>query len=516
MVLIRSISIVGFFTLMSRITGLVREVLVAHYLGAGLVTDCFNVAWKLPNMFRRLFAEGALSSAFIPLFSETLEHDGKREARLFASRVLSFTGLILGILCALMILFMPWVMYAFAPGFSGAPGKHDLAVELARITFVYLFFISICALFAGILNALGRFAAGAVAPVLLNVVSMVGLVGLISVTPTPGHALAWGVACAGVAQVVWLGITLWRRGFLPRFVRPVASPRVRLLLARMMPVAFGAGLYQIGLVVDVMLASFLQQGSISWLNFADRINQLPLGVVGIAVGTALLPLLSRHIAAGDTVAALESQNRGVEFSLLLTLPAAVGLVALAFPIVSVIYERGAFTAEDTQATAMALMAFSVGLPAYVLVKVFLPGFFARGDTRTPFRIAALSLGVNVVLSVVLMQFLGHVGLALSTACASVVNAGCLMFVLAQRGQYAMDARFKQRLPRTVTATCCMGGALYGIHFLLASAFVFEVWVTLFLKITGGAVTFLVSAILLGAVTRDDLRLFGTRRSHEEP
>ena len=352
-----------------------------------------------------------------------------------------------------------------------------------------------CALFAGISNALGRFAAGGAAPVLLNVISILGLVSLMSVVPTPGHALAWGVACAGVIQVAWLSLVLRRVGFLPHFARPVASPRVRLLLVRMLPAAFGAGLYQVGLVVDIILASFLQQGSVSWLNFADRINQLPLGVVGIAIGTALLPLLSRQISAGNTAAALESQNRGIEFSLLLTLPAAVGLVALAFPIVSIIYERGAFTAEDTRATALALMAFSVGLPGYVLVKVLLPGFFSRGDTRTPFQIAAISLGVNIVLSVILMQFLGHVGLALSTACASMVNASCLAFVLVRRNHYVVDARFKQRFPRILAATCCMGGALYGMYSILDTMLMFEMWLSLFLKVVGGVLVFFVSAFV---------------------
>ena len=283
-----------------------------------------------------------------------------------------------------MIISMPWAMYAFAPGFAGIPGKQELAVELARITFIYLLFISVCALFAGISNALGRFAAGAAAPVLLNVISIFGLVSLMSVVPTPGHALAWGVAGAGIIQVVWLGFVLRRTGFLPRFVQPVASPRVRLLLIRMIPAAFGAGLYQIGLVVDIILASFLQQGSVSWLNFADRINQLPLGVVGIAIGTALLPLLSRQISAGNTAAALESQRSRDGIFSLTDSAGCGGTCGLSVSNCIHHLRAGCFYSRRYTCNSACSHGIFCGIAGYVLVKVLLPGFFSRGDTRTRF------------------------------------------------------------------------------------------------------------------------------------
>lgn len=504
MALVRSISIVGFFTLLSRFTGLAREALIAHYLGAGMVTDCFNVAWKLPNLFRRLFAEGAFSAAFVPLFSTTLEQEGDAGAKLLADRVFSFLALVLGLFSAVMMIGMPWVMYVFAPGFSDIPGKHELAADLAGITFSYLFFVSLCSMLSGVLNSLGRFAAAAGTPVLLNLVSMGALVWLSDFTPTPGHALAWGTALAGVVQFLWLLYSSWRAGFLPRPVWPSLSPKVRLLLVRIVPVAFGAGLYQVSLLIDVVLASLLPEGSISWLNFADRLNQLPLGVVGIAVGTALLPVLSRQLAASDEDAALDSQNRGIELSLLLTLPAMTGLVLLADPIVALVYERGAFTEADTAATAGALMAFSLGLPSYVLVKVFAPGFFARGDTATPFRIAALSLAVNVVLNLVLMQVLAHIGLALATALGSTVNAALLGFVLWRRGQCRMDRRLKQRLPRTVLSTLLMGGVVYGTGYAMSLVIPGMAWAVLPMQLVAGFASFFVFAFACGAVKRDDL------------
>ncbi|NKD55681.1 MULTISPECIES: murein biosynthesis integral membrane protein MurJ [unclassified Haematospirillum] len=513
MALLRSVSIVGFFTLLSRFTGLAREALIAHYLGAGMVTDCFNVAWKLPNLFRRLFAEGAFSAAFVPLFSATLEQEGEDGARVFSNRVFSFLALVLGLFSALMMIAMPWVMHVFAPGFSEIPGKHELASDLAGITFSYLFFVSLCSLLSGVLNSLGRFAAAAGTPVLLNVVSMAGLVWLSDFTPTPGHALAWGTALAGVVQFLWLLHSAWRVGFLPRLVRPSLSPKVRLLLIRIVPVAFGAGLYQVSLLIDVVLASLLPEGSISWLNFADRLNQLPLGVVGIAMGTALLPVLSRQLAASDEAAALDSQNRGVELSLLLTLPAMVGLVLLAEPIVALVYERGAFTAADTEATAAALTAFCLGLPAYVLVKVFTPGFFARGDTSTPFRIAAVALGINVILNLVLMQVMAHVGLALATAIGSTVNAMLLGIVLWRRGHYRMDRRLLQRLPRTLLATSLMGGAVYAVGYAIPLFIPLLSWGVLVVQIVAGLVVFFLSAFLCGSVRREDLAyLRAMRRS----
>lgn len=517
MALMRSIATVGGFTMLSRVTGFARDILIAGTLGAGTVADAFFVAFKFPNLFRRLFAEGAFAAAFVPLFAATLEKDGEAEARLFASRAFSLLALVLAVLVSGMMMVMPWAMYAFAPGFEAVPGKRELAAELARITFPYLLFISLCSLLSGVLNALGKFAAAAATPILLNLSLIAALLGLSAFTETPGHALAWGTAAAGVLQFIWLMIAARKMGMMPRLGRPTLSPRVKLLLSRIVPVAFGAGLYQINLLVDTILASMVSDGAVSFLYYADRVNQLPLGVIGVAVGTALLPLLARQIAAGDEGAASHSQNRAVEFALLLTLPAMAGLMVLAEPIVRVLFERGAFSAADAQATAAALAAFSVGLPAYVLIKVFSPGFFTREDTKTPVRIAAFALVANIGLNLVLMQVLAHVGIALATALSACLNAGLLLWLLVRRGHFAWDARLKRRLPRMVVATALMAGAVWatvrGAEAWLPNTFGNTAIGGPVLGVCVGVamVTYFGAAWLLGAVKRDDLAVLKRRR-----
>lgn len=516
MALMRSIATVGGFTMLSRITGFARDILIAGSLGAGMVADAFFVAFKIPNLFRRLFAEGAFAAAFVPLYTATLTKEGTDEARLFANRAFTLLALVVAGLTALMMIAMPWAMMVFAPGFGAVEGKRELATELARIAFPYLLFISLCSLLSGVLNALGRFAAAAATPILLNLALIAALLVLTRFVETPGHALAWGVAAAGVLQFVWLMIAARKLGMMPRLVRPTLSPRVKLLLVRIVPVAFGAGLYQINLLVDMMLATLVGEGAVSFLYYADRVNQLPLGVVGVAIGTALLPLLSREIAAGNGAAALHNQNRAIEFALLLTLPAMAGLMVLAGPIISVLFERGAFTAADSAATAAALVAFSVGLPAYVLIKVLSPGFFAREDTKTPVKIAAVALVSNIVLNLILMQILGHVGIALATALSACLNAGLLLIVLMKRGHHAFDARLKRRALRIVAATVLMAGVVWGL--IQASALwlpepqgTAERAVLLTGWIGAALVSYFGGGYVLGAVERSDLAMLKRRR-----
>lgn len=522
MALMRSIATVGGFTMISRVTGFLRDILIANFLGAGLVADCFFVAFKFPNLFRRFFGEGAVAAAYVPLFSATLEKEGAEEARLFANRAFSVMALALAIFCSLLMVAMPWAMYAFAPGFVGVEGKHDLAVELTRITFPYLLMISLCAMISGLLNALGRFAAAAGTPILLNLVLMAAITGLTPFVETPGHALAWGVQAAGVVQFVWLMIAAKRAGMMPRLVRPTLSPRVKLLIKRIIPVAFGAGLYQISLLIDTVLASMVADGAVSWLYYADRVNQLPLGVIGVAIGTALLPLLSRQLAAGHDDDAMISQNRAIEFAFLLTVPSMVGLVILAGPIATVLFERGAFTAADAQATAAALRGFAVGLPAYVLVKVLSPGFFAREDTGTPVRVAAAALGINVLLNLALMPLMGHVGIALATALGACVNGVTLYVLLRRRAWFVPDARLRRRLTRLLVATTGMGAALVGLlyardwaeqqmpilnfsHGPVGAALLAGI-------VISAMVVFALLAVVLRVVERSDLGLFkGLRR-----
>ena len=398
MTLLRSVATVGSYTLLSRVAGFVRDVLTAALLGAGPVADAFFVAQRLPNLFRSLFAEGAFSAAFVPLFAGMMAERGRAAARAFAEDALA---VLLAALLAFVLLgeiFMPWVMSVIAPGFGDDPAKFALAVALARITFPYLLFIALVALQGGVLNSVDRFAAAAATPILLNLFLIAALLMMGRFGWEGGHALAWAITAAGLAQFLWLMFSCARAGLALRLPWPRLTPGVRRTLAIMAPGAVGAGVTQLNLLISTALASFLPGGSVSYLYYADRLNQLPLGVVGIAVGTAILPPLSRQLRLGDLPGAIATQNRGLELAVLLTLPAAVALAVLAHPILAVLFQRGAFSPADTAATAAALAAYAAGLPAFVLVKVLAPAFFARHDTATPVKIAVVAMAVNLGLT----------------------------------------------------------------------------------------------------------------------
>ncbi len=512
--LLSAIATIGGYTLASRVLGFVRDILIAALLGAGPVADAFFVAFKLPNFFRRLFAEGAFAAAFVPHFTRILTEDGADAARHFCERVLSVLLAVLLVFCTAMQIAMPWAMYLFAPGFAADPDKFDLAVELARIAFPYLLFVSLVSQLGGVLNALDRFAAAAAAPILLNLSLILCLIGLAPMLETPGHALAWGVFAAGVIQFLWLIEACRRAGVVFRLPRPRLTPPVKRLMAKILPGAIGAGVQQINLVIGVILASLLPTGAISYLYYADRIYQLPLGVIGIAVGTALLPLLSRQLREGDEAGGQASFNRALELSLLLTLPAAAALIVMPGPIVAVLFERGAFDAGSTAATASALAAFALGLPAFVLVKVLAPGFFAREDVVTPVKIALVSVAANIALSAALLVPLQHVGLALATSAASWLNAFLLAFVLRRRGQFGMDSRLRRRLPRIALATVVMTAVLLAGLEALAPLFagtVLQRALALVLLIVAGKLVYAASAFALGAAEIAEIRGILARR-----
>ena len=467
MALLRFAATVGAYTMASRVLGFLRDILIAKYVGAGMVADAFFVAFKLPNLFRRLFAEGAFNLAFVPLFARRLEADGRAAALRFAEQSLSVLLWALIGVVTLAEIAMPWLMRGFAPGFVAEPDKFDLAVALTRLTFPYLLFISLVSLLAGILNSVEKFAAAAAAPILLNLCLIVGLLAFADMLPTAGHALAWAVAVAGIVQFVWLAWSAHRAGLLPALPRPRLTPDVRALLVLIAPAAIGAGVQQLNLVVDVIIASLLPTGSVSFLYYADRIVQLPLGVIGVAMGTALLPTLSRQLQSGDTDAAGESQNRALEFALLLTLPAAAALAVIAGPVITVLFERGAFDSADSAATAGALAAYAAGLPAFVMIKILAPGYFARKDTKTPLKVAAVCLVVNVILNLILMGPLAHVGIALASAISSWLNVCLLAIGLARRGHLRPDARLRKRVPRMIGASLVMAIALWAVARWLA-------------------------------------------------
>jgi putative peptidoglycan lipid II flippase len=467
MALGRWVATVGGYTLGSRLLGFIRDILIAATLGAGPVSDAFFVAFKLPNFLRRLFAEGAFNAAFVPLFSSELEENGRASAKAFAEEVLAVLLCVLLLLVVVAQIVMPWLMYALAPGFADDPEKFDLTVQLTRIAFPYILFISLVSLLGGMLNSLYRFAAAAATPIILNLTLIGALLGLSHVTETPGHALAIGVSAAGVLQFAWLIVALRRAGIALRLLRPRLTPRVKRMLILIAPAALGAGVAQINLLVDVIIASLLPEGAVSYLYYADRINQLPLGVIGVAVGTALLPLLSRQLRASEDEAAGHAQNRAIEGALLITLPAAAALMIIAEPAISVLFERGAFSAAAAAASADALIAYAAGLPSFVMIKVLVPGYFARQDTRTPVRIAIICLTMNIAFNLILMGPLGHVGIALATTLSGWLNAALLARGLHQRGYFTADKRLRQRMPRMLLATAAMAAALWALSAALA-------------------------------------------------
>ncbi|ANK79653.1 MAG: murein biosynthesis integral membrane protein MurJ [Rhizobiales bacterium NRL2] len=460
--LMRAAATVGGFTMISRITGFARDILIAAIVGAGPIGDAFFVAFKLPNFFRRLFAEGAFNAAFVPLFSGRLAREGREAARLFAEDTAAVLLTVLFLLVAALQMAMPVAMIALAPGFTDDPATFDLAVELTRITFPYLLFISLVSLFQGVLNSTGRFAAAAATPILLNLCLIAALLLLVEHVPTAGHALAIGVFVAGAVQFLWLLHALHRAGLALRLPRPRLTPGVKRVVSLMAPAALGAGVVQINLVIDIILASTLPEGSISYLFYADRISQLPIGVVGVAVGTALLPLLSRQAASGQLDDARLSLNRAIEFALLLSVPAAAACLMIPSVLVGTLFERGAFSPADTAATAWALSAYAWGLPAYVMVKVLGPAFFAREDTSTPVKIAVAAVAVNVVLNLILMGPMLHAGLALATAIASWLNTALLAYFAWRRGWLKPDRRLLWAIPKMFAAALVMAaGLLFG-------------------------------------------------------
>lgn len=460
MSLVRSSAIVGSLTLVSRLFGFVRDMLVAYFLGASLATDAFFVAFKLPNFLRRLFAEGAFNAGFLPMFAGMVKTEGQDAARQFASEAGSFLLWVVSAVTLLALLFTPHVVLVMAPGFADEPEKFDLAVALTRITFPYIVFISLVSLMGGVLNSLDKFAAVAAAPIGMNLAMIAALWLFRPFVPTDGHALAWGVVLAGVVQFVWLARACQRLGMMPRlWRRPRLTPRIRTLLARIAPAAIGAGVMQINQIMDVVLASMLASNAISFLYYADRIYELPLGVIGIAVATALLPLLSREIRAGNHDAVASHVNQAIMLVLLFGLPSAAGLFALAAPIIRGLFEYGEFDAADTAAVAPALIAFAAGLPALLVIKILSNCFYASEDTKTPMKIAVLCIGVNFVCNLIFMQFFAHVGLAIATSIAGWLNATLLARTLHRRGLFRPDRALGVFLGKTLLACLLMIAAL---------------------------------------------------------
>ena len=463
MSLLRNFVTVGGATAVSRVLGFGRDILMAAALGTGPIADAFFVAFRFPNLFRRLFAEGAFNAAFVPLFTRSLEEGGDAEAERFGNEALSVLLVILLLFIGIAEILMPLLMYGLAPGFAEDPDKFDLTILLTRIAFPYLGFASLLALFSGVVNARGRFAAAAFAPALLNVVFIAALILVLASgyaeTEMAGVVLSWTTLVGGIAQ---LAVVIWaarRSGIRLGVIRPRLTAGVRRLGRLVVPGALAGGVTQINIVVGTIIAS-LSPSAVSYLYYADRVYQLPLGIVGIAIGIVLLPDLTRQFRAGHVDQAAYTQNRALELAMAMTLPAAVALVVAAQPIISVLFERGAFAAAASEETSSALIAFAFGLPAFMLIKVLQPAFFARENTKTPMWFAGISVAVNIAGSLLLFPSLQHVGIAIATSAAGWINAGLLGFTLWRTNAFDLDPEARRRLPLILLAAILMGVALY--------------------------------------------------------
>ncbi|MEM7546957.1 MAG: murein biosynthesis integral membrane protein MurJ [Pseudomonadota bacterium] len=508
--MLRAFATVGGWTMGSRVLGFIRDVMIAGLLGAGPVAEAFFVAFRLPNMFRRFFAEGAFNMAFIPLFAKRLE--GGEDAKGFAEEALAGLLSVLLILSAAAIIFMPALMFALAAGFADDAAKFDLAVFYGRIQFPYLLCMSLTALFSGVLNALGRFAAPAAAPVLLNVI-LIGAMALAFGLAFPvGDALAFGVLLAGFAQVALVAWACRAAGMGLRLRRPRWTPAMRRLVQLGVPGALAGGVTQVNLLIGTVIASFYT-GAVAWLSYADRIYQLPLGVVGVAIGVVLLPELSRRVRAGDHAGARDAFNRAAEFSMALTLPAATALIAIPGALTSVLFARGAFSAEDAAAVAIAVAIFAVGLPAFVLQKVLQPAYFAREDTVSPLKFAVASMLLNTVISIGGAALYGWIAIPVGTALAGWLNVALLWRGAGAFGDAVTpDARLRQRLPRLLVAAASMGALVWfagqgAADLLTAPGLRYAALAGL---VIAGAVSYAVLAIALGGAKPSDLRA-GLRR-----
>ena len=458
--MLRGILTIGGWTAASRVLGLLRETLIAALVGAGPLADAFVMANRFPNMFRRLFGEGAFNAAFVPMFAGMLAKEGQETADRFAAEAAAVMAFWLIGLTVLAEIFMPQVLAVLLPGYVADADEFALVVALARITFPYMPLICLTALWSGVLNGMNRFAAAAAAPVVFNLVSIGCMLGLRHLLPTVGHALALGVSLSGVFQLVLLLWAVRRAGLVLHWPRLRLSAEVRTLFKRMGPGLMGAGMTQISQQIDIVIISFLPASTASVLYFAERVNSLPLGIIGVSVGTALLPTLSRHAQLGERAEGHDALNRALEFALALTLPAALALVAAGRPIIATLYQHGAFDAAATAITAQALAAYAIGLPAFVLLKLLTPPFFAQGDTTTPLRVALLSIAINLALNLAFMRPLQHLGPALASSLSSWINIAVLAALLHRRGLMQWDRRLQRAVPLMVGAGLVMGSVVW--------------------------------------------------------
>lgn len=502
--MISGVFTVGVWTLLSRVMGFLRDALILSYLGTGPAYQAFVVAFRLPNMFRRFFAEGAFNLAFVPMFSKRLEADDQPNA--FANEAFSGLATILIALTIIAQIFMPWLVYALASGFAGTD-TFDLSVDFGRIAFPYILFISLAALASGVLNAAGRFAAAAAAPVLLNVLLVSAILFAAYAGLDVARALIWMIPLAGIAQLVLVWIAARRAGITLRLQRPRFTPDMKHLVKVAVPAAMAGGVMQINLLVGQQVASYFDR-AVGWLFAADRLYQLPLGVVGIAVGIVLLPDLSRRLQSGDDTGARDAFSRATEISLALTIPASIALMVIPLPLVSVLFERGEMTTDDSAAIAVAVAIYGLGLPAFVLQKTLQPLFYAREDTKSPFRFAVVAMIVNALLAFGLAPVIGWIAPAIATTVAGWVMVLCLALGTRPMGDVArFDKQLKRRIWRICLASAGMGVILWSASASLSTFLGMAGWryLALVILVGIGIVSYFVLAHVLGAIRMSELK-----------
>jgi len=460
--LLKSTGVVSAMTFLSRVLGLVRDMVYAQAFGAGAGTDAFFVAFKIPNFLRRLFAEGAFSQAFVPVFSQYQSEADRRTLKALVDQVAGTLGGVLLGLTLLGVLGAPLLVWVFAPGFADDPAKQALTTGMLRITFPYLLFISLTALAGGILNSCGRFAVPALTPVLLNICMISAALGVAPLLEVPIMALAWGVFAAGLVQLGFQLPFLLKLGLLPRPRWGWRSPGVQQVLRLMVPALFGSSVAQLNLLLDTLLASFLVTGSVSWLYYSDRLVEFPLGVFGVALGTVILPSLSREHAAASPERFSRTLDWALRWVLLIGLPATLGLAMLAAPMLITLFQYGEFSAGDVHQASRSLIAYSVGLLPFMLIKILAPGFYARQDTATPVRVGVIAMVANMGFNLALIVPLQHVGLALATTLSAMVNAGLLFYLLRRHGIYRPGTGWWGFGLRVAGANLAMAVALYTI------------------------------------------------------
>ena len=516
--LYRAIGSIGGLTMVSRVLGFARDMIGSRVLGASHANDAFNLAFLLPNIFRRLFAEGAFSSGFVPLFSRRLAAGGHEDAQAFSNEILAVFMPALLLVTIVFEIFMPGVLLLVVPEYGNVSGKMELAVELTRWTFPYLLFISLVALLSGVLNSLTRFAVAAFAPALLNIALIIALLVAPPDTIETVRFMAIAVLLGGIAQFLLCWVAVRQAGVRLHFGRPRMTPAVRELVVLILPATAAAGVYQISQLFYAYFSAKLGEGALTKLSYADRLNQLPLSIIGTALGVAILPAISQAIAKGEDSEAADVQARAFDLSMLLTLPATLALMVAAGPIIGALYQGGQYTVEAARVTGNILAILVTGLPAYVLVKVLTPNFYARKDVKTPVRIAMAVLGAGIVANFILIPYMGIYSLATVTSASAWVNFGLLFIILHSRGQFRMPAWLVARVSKQLLAAVAMGASLYAVKIAAGGLFfggVLERIIGLGALVGVGVVVYFTVAWMIGGMDRQAIAALRRRARTEE-